>query len=590
MWEVHMQVVGHRRVDIDSVEAAQSREAGSQAVPRDAGVALRARHALCVALICGGAAGLVEQVHAQVPDAGRAMRDIETPRPDLPPETAPELKVTPSEDTAESAPESGPRVLVRAFALDGNTVFGSDKLLPLVADLAGSTLSFADLQRAAGRITAYYRRHGYVLARAYLPRQDIDDGVVRIEIAEGRYGAITIQNHSRVLDAALRQPLSALHPGDVVRGPDLERSLLLLDDLAGVGARGTLRPGETPGTTDLVVDADKGPLASGSLEFDNFGDVALGRYRLGGSIDVNSPLRLGDRLSLRGLISNERQRYYRAAYQVPVGPASTRVGVAYSSLRYRLGGAFSDLDSQGRASVQTAYVTQPLVRARALSVTAQVQYENKNLRDDYGVFDIRRDKNVGLWTFGVSGNSQDGLLGGGRNGFSVMFGVGRLRSNDPFEADSLKKSIGSFAKLNVSALRVQALGRRLELYTQFSAQLASRNLDESEKFSLGGPYGVRAYALGAGSGDQGWQASAELRYLVAPGWQVSTFVDAGRVQGDKHPWTRERNMQHMQAGGVGASWYGAKRQVTLTAAWPLGAATGSPTRAPSVWVQAAQYF
>ncbi|WP_423382563.1 ShlB/FhaC/HecB family hemolysin secretion/activation protein [Burkholderia sp. LMG 32019] len=545
---------------------------------------------MCVALICGGAAGLFDPVHAQVPDAGRAMRDIETPRPDLPPETVPELTVAPSEDAAESAPEAGPRVLVRAFVLEGNTVFDSDTLLPLVADLAGGTLSFAELQRAAGRITAYYRGHGYVLARAYLPRQDIDDAVVRIEIVEGRYGEISIQNHSRVLGAALRQPLSALHSGDVVRGPDLERSLLLLDDLAGVGARGTLRPGEMPGTTDLVVDADKGPFASGSLEFDNFGDVALGRYRVGGSVDVNSPLRLGDRLSLRGLVSNERQRYYRAAYQIPVGPASTRVGVAYSSLRYRLGGAFSDLDSSGRASVQTAYVTQPLVRARGLSVTAQIQYENKNLHDEYGVFDIRRDKNVGLWTFGVSGNSQDGWLGGGRNGFSVMFGVGRLRSNDPFGADELKKSIGSFAKLNVSALRVQALGRRFELYTQFSAQLASRNLDESEKFSLGGPYGVRAYALGAGSGDQGWQASAELRYLVAQGWQVSTFVDAGRVQADKHPWTRERNMQHMQAGGVGASWFGAKRQVTLTAAWPLGAVFGSPTRAPSVWVQAAQYF
>ncbi|WP_244136860.1 ShlB/FhaC/HecB family hemolysin secretion/activation protein [Burkholderia pyrrocinia] len=590
MWVDHMQVVDRRRADIGSVEATRSREAGSRAVPHDVGAVLRVRHALCVALICGGAASLFEPVHAQVPDAGRAMRDIETPRPDLPPETAPELTIAPSEEAAGSAPESGPRVLVRAFALDGNTVFGNDELQPLVADLAGSTLGFADLQRAAARITAYYRRHGYVLARAYLPRQDIDDGVVRIEIAEGRYGAITIQNHSRVLGAALRQPLSALHPGDVVRGSGLERSLLLLDDLAGVAARGTLRPGDMPGTTDLVVDADKGPLASGSLEFDNFGDAALGRYRVGGSVDVNSPLRLGDRLSLRGLVSNELQRYYRAGYQLPVGPASTRVGVAYSSLRYRLGGAFSDLDSSGRASVQTAYVTQPLVRARNLSVTAQIQYENKNLRDDYGVFDIRRDKNVGLWTFGVSGNSQDGWLGGGRNGFSVMFGVGRLRSNDPFEADALKKSIGSFTKLNVSALRVQALGRRFELYTQFSAQLASRNLDESEKFSLGGPYGVRAYALGAGSGDQGWQASAELRYLVAPGWQISTFVDAGRVQADKYPWTQGRNMQHMQAGGVGASWFGAKRQVTLTAAWPLGAAFGSPTRAPSVWVQAAQYF
>ncbi|RQZ38045.1 ShlB/FhaC/HecB family hemolysin secretion/activation protein [Burkholderia sp. Bp9090] len=585
-----MQVVGRRRVEIGNVEATRSTGACLYVVSRGASVAPRARHALCVALICGGAAGLFGSAHAQVPDAGRAMRDIEAPRPDLPAETTPELTVPPSQEAAESAPESGPRVFVRAFALDGNTVFASDKLLPLVADLAGGTLSFAELQRAAGRITAYYRRHGYVLARAYLPRQDIDDGVVRIEIAEGRYGEIKIQNHSRVFGVALRQPLSALRPGDVVRGPDLERRLLLLDDLAGVSARGTLRPGEMPGTTDLVVDADKGPLASGSLEFDNFGDVALGRYRLGASVDVNSPLRLGDRLSVRGLLSNGLQRYYRAAYQVPVGPASTRVGVAYSSLRYRLGGAFSDLESQGRASVQTAYVTQPLVRARNLSVTAQIQYENKNLRDDYGIFDVRRDKNVGLWTFGVSGNSQDGLLGGGRNGFSVMFGIGRLRNNDPFGADTWKKSIGSFAKLNVSALRVQALGRRFELYTQFSAQLASRNLDESEKFSLGGPYGVRAYALGAGSGDQGWQASAELRYLVAPGWQVSTFVDAGRVQDNKHPWTHERNMQNMQAGGIGASWYGAKRQVTLTAAWPLGAAFGSPTPAPSVWVQAAQYF
>lgn len=585
-----MQVVDRYRADPNGSAATQSRAAGSQAVRGGAGVAVRARRALCVALICAGAASRVEPAHAQVPDAGRAMRDIETPRPDLPPEAAPEMTVAPSEPAAERVPGPGPRVHVRAFAIDGNTVFGGDALQRLVADLVGGTLSFADLQQAAARITAHYRSHGFVLARAYLPKQEIDDGVVRIEIAEGRYGAVTIQNHSRVFDAALRQPLSALRPGDVARGPDLERGLLLLDDLAGVAARGTLRPGALPGTTDLVVDADSGPLVSGSLEFDNFGDAALGRYRLGGSVDVNSPLRLGDRLSLRGLVSNQRQRYYRAAYQVPVGPASTRAGVAYSSLRYRLGGAFSDLDSQGRASVQTAYVTQPLVRRRGLSVTAQVQYENKNLRDDYGVFDIRRDKNVGLWTFGVSGNGQDTWLGGGRSGFSVMFGVGRLRSNDPFEADALKKSIGSFAKLNVSAQRVQALGRRFELYAQFSAQLASRNLDESEKFSLGGPYGVRAYALGTGSGDQGWQASAELRYLVAPGWQVSTFVDAGRVQVDKHPWTRGRNMQHMQAGGVGASWFGAKRQVTLTAAWPLGAAIGSPTRAPSVWVQAAQYF
>ncbi|MGU7775391.1 ShlB/FhaC/HecB family hemolysin secretion/activation protein [Burkholderia sp. MR1-5-21] len=597
MWvdQAQARIVVRYRGDIGSFLVADPRTADSPVVAVDAGGVRRAVRggglALCLSLLWGaGAASLSGQAHAQVPNAGTSMRDVETSRPNLPPEATPDLEIVPSDSAVQSQPDTGPRILVRAFEIGGNTVFDSETLQALVADVAGDTLGFADLQRAAERITAYYRERGYVLARAFLPKQDIEDGVVRVEVSEGRYGRIELQNHSRVFDTALRQPLAALRSGDVVHGSSLERSLLLLDDLAGVGARGTLRPGEAPGTTDLVVETERGAPASGALEFDNFGDESTGRYRVGGSVDVNAPLRLGDRLSLRGLVSNERQRYYRAAYQVPVGPASTRVGVAYSSLRYRLAGSFSDLDTSGRASVQTVYVAQPIVRARDLNLTAQVQYENKNLSDEYGTFSLRNDKNVGMWTFGLSGNSQDGWMGGGRNGFSVMFGVGRLRSSDAFESNPITKTIGTFKKLNLNAQRIQALGGRFQLYAQISAQLASRNLDSSEKFSLGGPYGVRAYALGAGSGDQGWQASAELRYLAAPGWQVSMFVDAGGVQINRRPWTSERNTQHMQAAGVGATWLGTNRQVSLTAALPLGKASDSPTRAPSVWIQAAQYF
>ncbi len=549
---------------------------------------VRLRAASGVAVL--GAALVAGQAFAQVPNAGGVMRDIETSRPALPPTPTPELDIAQPEQAPEPASDTGPRVHVRAFALGGNHVFDGDTLLPLVADLAGRDLSFAGLQQAAGRITAYYRERGYVLARAYLPRQDIDDGVVRIEVVEGRFGKIELNNRSRVLDVALRQPVARLQPGDVVRGTDLERSLVLLDDLAGVAARGTLRAGAEAGTTDLVVDVDNGPIASGSLDVDNYGDVSTGRYRLGASVNVNSPLRLGDQVSLRGLVTDEWQRYYRVAYQIPVGPLSTRVGVAASHMRYRLAGEFSDLDYYGRASVQSAFVAQPLVRGRHLNITAQLQYEHKNLSDTYGIYDVQTDKHVGLWSFTLSGSGDDRWLGGGRSSVSVTFGVGRLRSNDALDMNFLTDAIGTFSRLNVSALRVQSLGRRFQLYTQFSGQLASRNLDSSEKFSLGGPYGVRAYGLGAGSGDQGWQASAELRYLAAQGLQLSTFVDAGAVQINKHPWQRESNTRHMQSAGIGAAWYGASRQITLTAAWPLGAAADSPTRAPSMWIQAAQYF
>lgn len=533
-------------------------------------------------------------VHAQIPQAGQSLRDVETTRPALPAPVTPDIALPPSADGEGRAPGSadGPRVPVRAFAFEGNRLADDAQLQALLADLVGRELGFGELRAAADRITAWYHARGYVLARAYLPRQDIDDGVVRIAMVEGRYGKIELHNDSRVLDGVLRQPLGALRPGDAVRGADLERALTLLDELPGVDAKGTLRAGAEPGTTDLAVTAQRARFATGSLELDNFGDPLTGRYRATGILDVNAPLRLGDQLSLRGLTSQTRQRYYRAAYQVPVGPASTRIGVAYSDMTYRLGGDFRALDYRGSANVQSAFVIQPLLRGRRARLDAQVSYENKNLHEYYGSFDTLSDKNVGLWSFGLSGNSEDDRFGGGRNAFSMTLGIGRLRGNDPLEANAFAKTHGPFAKLNLNALRLQSVGRQFQLYTQFSAQLASRNLDASEKFSLGGPYGVRAYGLGAGSGDQGWQASVELRYLAAPGWQLGAFLDTGRVQFNKQRWRDELNTLQLSGTGLSLNWYGTSRQLGVTAAWPLGAATSiqTVTRAPSVWLQAAQYF
>ncbi|MDY7803415.1 ShlB/FhaC/HecB family hemolysin secretion/activation protein [Burkholderia stagnalis] len=524
------------------------------------------------------------------PSPGQAMRDIETSGPSLPNMPVPSLSIPAPQSATENNGDSGARVFVRQFTFAGNTAIGVDKLLALVADTSNREMSFADLQQVAARVTHYYREHGYVLARAYLPHQDIEGGVVRIAIVEGKYGKIVLENHARMHDAVVRQPLGNIREGDPIRGDDLERSLLLLNELPGADAHGTLRVGGIPGTTDLVVDVKKAPLATGALEFDNFGDPSTGRYRVSGNANFNSLLGLADQLSVRGLVSNERQRYYRLGYQVPIGPASTRVGVAYSDMRYRVGGALESLDYHGSATAQSVFVSQPLLRRLNARVTAQIQYETSSLQENYGSFMIHGDKRVGLWSFGVSGNVQDDWLGGGQSGFSVMFGMGRLRSNDVLETDRFTHAMGTFSKLSISALRVQSLGRRFQLYAQFSAQLASRNLDPSQQFSLGGPYAVRAYALGAGSGDQGWQATAELRYLAAPGWQLSTFVDAGRVQVRKQPWVSGDNIQQIQAGGLGATWIGSNRHISLTASWTLGAALDSSVRAPSIWIQASQYF
>lgn len=185
---------------------------------------------------------------------------------------------------------------------------------------------------------------------------------------------------------------------------------------------------------------------------------------------------------------------------------------------------------------------------------------------------------------------------GGQNFFDLSYGSGRLRFGDREKEVGDRRTAGTsggFAKLNLNAARLQRLSDRFQLYTRLSAQWTNSNLDSSEKLGLGGPYGVRGYPLGAGSGDQGWQASTELRYALAPRWQLSAFADTGTVKVNRQPWTSENNTRRITATGIGASWAGPSQQVNLTLAWPLhdnGKTRDKPERRPQVWMNATQYF
>ncbi|MGS1110472.1 ShlB/FhaC/HecB family hemolysin secretion/activation protein [Achromobacter anxifer] len=539
-----------------------------------------------------------DALRAQIPDAGRAIRDLQSVLPAMPSgHTAPEVQLPGPQPPATASGEAaaGPAVRVLEFHFEGNHAVDAATLQALLADLTGAALTFPDLRAAADRITAYYHDQGYVLARAYLPPQDIGAGIVRIAVLEGRYGEVGLRNRSRARDAVLEQALSALRPGDTVQARELERALLLLSDLPGVAVKGTLQSGAETGTTSLLVDAVAGPLVFGSVDADNFGGYYTGEYRLSGSIGVNNPLRLGDQLNLRLLGSDGGQRYYNAAYQLPLGAGSTRVGMGVSSMRYELGRRFEPLGAHGRADVSTVFIQQPLVRTRRASLRLQLQYERKRLSDSMELFEISSGKRIGLWTVSLAGSGEDGWLGGGRTVLQLSHSRGRLRLGDPQAEHDDRHTVraaGWFAKTNLSASRLQRLVGRLQLYARLDAQWASKNLDSSEKFSLGGPYGVRAYPLGAASGDEGWLAGAELRYQLAPGWQLSAFADRGSVRLSKHRWTRDGNRNDLSAAGFGITQFGASHQVSLSVAWPTGRQLPATEadREPRLWFQASRYF
>ena len=300
------------------------------------------------------------------------------------------------------------------------------------------------------------------------------------------------------------------------------------------------------------------------MEADNAGNRYTGAYRFGGSVNYSNATGFGDLLSLRLLASTEGLAYGRAAWQAPLGEAT--VGVAYTHMQYSLGREFEALDATGTADIFSAFASYPLIRSRAANLYALVSFDAKYLTDEIGLVSQVSDKQVRAVTLGLQGDSGDAFAGGGRNALSLFWTSGDLDIDSPLEraADAVTaRSRGGFNKLQYAVSRLQTVSGPLSVYGSLRGQMATDNLDSSEKMELGGAYAVRAYPEGEAYGDEGYVATGEARLRLdqwtggLPGqFQLIGFVDAGEVDFAHDPWFAGPNHARRSGAGFGLNWFG----------------------------------
>jgi len=534
----------------------------------------------------------------QIPGAGSQLQQL--PPSPAAQQTAPNIRI--EEATAPAAPVSNSvRVLVKVLHVTGAHVFTEADLVTVAGFHPGSRLSLADMQVLASRITEFYHRHGYFVARAYLPAQQVTNDVVNIAVSEGQYGKITLRNSSNLSDTLAQDKLSGLNSGDPITIQPLESRLLLLSDVPGVHVSSTLAPGASPGRSDLLVDVTPGQRVTGSVDADNAGNPYTGEYRLGATVNLNNPLGRGDVASLRVLTSGPGLRYGRASYQMEFGRATA--GVAYSKLDYKLGKQFRALGAHGSAEVASIYGFYPLLRSRDTNLTAGLVYEDKTFQDVIDLFHSVSDRKAHVATAQLYGSHQDRLGGSGVTSFFVSLSAGSLDIQTPAvrAADAVTaRSNGAYNKLWFNVARLQRVTDLVSLDASFTGQLASKNLDPSEKMVLGGMDGIRAYPQGEGFGDEGYLASLEARLLLAglsdhvPGQvHLIGFVDSGHITINKHPWYTGPNSRTLSSVGVGLTWNDpGDFSVRTYYAHKLGSegAISAPDRSGRFWIQAIKYF
>ena len=541
-------------------------------------------------------AGLPSLAVAQVPDAGRLLNDQQRNNAPMPKDQD-NFPVIEQLLRPLLKEQSDVTINVTDFMFENNTVYSNAELKMVIDRFRERSLGIRELNEIAGAVTLYYRNKGYFLAQAYIPEQDINQGLIRVIVLEGTLNSLQIQNNSAVSDERIKGYLNSLEIGKPLSRENLERALLLVNDIPGVSAQSVLKPGAVVGSTDIILNVVTQNLLTGEVEVNNDGNSYTGQIQLGVDLNVAELFDSADKLSIHAVQSTGSFTYGRLAYQLPAGDTGLQTGLALSSVQYRLGKSFSSLQANGKALDSTLFANYPLYRARSNSVYVQFNADHKDLRDNQDATHTGSQKTVNLVSASLFGNSIDSFLGGGNWVWNTTIEHGQL-SLDAIslaEDKSAYNTAGAYSKFAWSVERVQklgAIGNNWSGSLRVAGQNADKNMDTSEKMNLGGVQGVQAYPQGEAPVDVGFISHMELRDSLNDMLLGKLFYDYGRGHSNRDPVpaeTLENRQIHGTGIGVNGSYGGFNLEMAL--AWRGRVrATSDTDHVPRLWLSLQNVF
>ena len=509
---------------------------------------------------------------ANVPNIGDALKQVQQPKIKKEKKDIPQIKI---EQNVPKELKDGKKIEIKKFLINGAKHLSNGELKAIVTPYENQNLSFKDMQEISTLITKAYREKGYFVARAYIPQQNIfsQDGSLKINVIEGNYGDFVLENNSLVKDERVQGNLDAIKDENIVSTNTLERAMLLINDTPGVQVtKAEVKPGKEVGTSDFIIGTEATNKYSGYVLADNYGSQYTGKHRIMAGADINSPFKIGDKLTFSGLTSEEIGLINgRVAYNFPMNDKGLRGEVSISKTTYELGSSYSNLDAVGSSDSITFRTEYPYVRSRLKNVNVYAQLSLNNMKDEIQSTNTETKKSSKVLTVGVD-YSEDKIVfnknSQSRANFSLT--AGNLKFKDAADKQTDENGAntnGTFTKVNLE------LGQDFELTPkirwenslQMQYALGDKNLDGSQDLSLGGINGVKYYPDGEESAENGYIFNTELFYSL-PNYKnlnssVSVFYDVGRAFMSQD--TTNEAPRTLQSFGVG--YYGSYKDAFINA-------------------------
>lgn len=487
--------------------------------------------------------------------------------------------------------EEGPRIQVKAFRLQGATDRPEHKVsvaeVQAILESVRSAqpaqgFSINQLQEAANKVAAYYREHGYILAQAFVPAQQVTNGEVTVQVLEGRLAGVVVEGNKGYSADTLRRPFDSLI-GEPLDKDSIESALLTLTNYPGVTAFGVLGAGREVGTTNLTLRVQSEDRFRIESVLDNYGTQFAGEYRGQVTLTFNDPLHQADRLKLTGLYARSSSSgdshgaYGGLDYEIPLFSPSDSLRFVHLTNAYNVGAAAAAVtttDSEGDTRIDELGFRHDFSRSRLGSASIGLAFNVKSATFKSPPTVVYEDKLATARIDAQWERIDTRFRGVNRialsytHGFNGLFDA--LDAYDPANTAanahvSRLGASGEFNKVNLQLQRLQRITQYTSMVFRVDGQFTNDPLVSLEQFSMGGPDSVRAYPVAELLAEKGGVASLEL-VTGAPGFagrpafgnttwgqvlQVSLFVDYANGSLNAPLTSTQTSSNHLAGAGVG---------------------------------------
>lgn len=415
----------------------------------------------------------------------------------------------------------------------GNTVLAPAQIEAAVYPQLGPARTLADVEEARRRVEAAYRDQGFGAVYVDVPEQDVEAGVVRLKVTEGRLGRVRVTGARYFANGQIRDALPALESGEVLTLKDLQQQLGAVNrQSADRKVTPVLRAGAQAGTVDVELKVNDELPVHTSVEVNDRYTANTSKTRLNFNLSYDNLFQRFQRLSFQYQTAPEEpqeSRVIAATYIAPL-PGTSNLLALYAvdtNSDFATLGSLGSLSVLGTGRIYGARFIAVLLEGDGLFHNVALGADYKDFTDNVVLPDGTRDQTpieYVNWTAAYDATLRTPNTSTSFN-VAFNFGVAHL-ANAPEEFGFKRfKAEPNYAYLSAEVKHERPLLWGLGASVRASGQFATEPLISNEQFAAGGMDSVRGYLEAEALGDMGASGSIELRSPPLTSWLPGAHLE-----------------------------------------------------------------